>query len=115
MLPKELNLKLLNMFPKLKEKFDVYTSWQDGIETGSHLVFEDVFVPYIVKIILESNDEEIKKCFDYIEQILISDDDYSKNVINVSVLEPLKYNYSNINVRKYLCKISKKNFDEIVC
>jgi len=112
---KELNLKLLKEFPILKEKFNEYTSWQDGIDTGSHIIYEDIFVPYIVKVVLNYNEIETKKCFKYIETILNLNDSYSKNVIIVSVLEPLKYNYSKINFKDYLLEVSKKYFDEIVC
>ena len=44
---KELNEKLLETFPQLRKSFDNVTSWQEGIETGSIIVFEDVYFKYL--------------------------------------------------------------------
>ena len=34
---KQINEKMLNAFPELKEEFDKYVSWQDGMATGAFL------------------------------------------------------------------------------
>ena len=56
---KNLNEKLLYLFPNLSDKFNEETSWQDGIYTGSIVVFEDVFMPYIAECIENNNDENL--------------------------------------------------------
>ena len=38
---KELNKKLLSRVSEFKSIFDDYVKDQDGIETGSHIIFED--------------------------------------------------------------------------
>lgn len=115
MTSKELNSKLLKEFPELKNKFAEYTSWQDGIDTGSHLIYEDLFVPYIVNEETITNSMMVQKCFEYIESIFDLNDTYAENVIVVSVLEPLKYNFSNLKFDKYMFSRTKKTFDEIKC
>ena len=45
---REFNSMLLNRFPNIKESFEKATSWQDGIDTGSTVVLEDVFMPYLL-------------------------------------------------------------------
>ena len=40
---REFNTLLLKRFPEIKEDFESYVGWQDGIDTGSFLVVEDVF------------------------------------------------------------------------
>lgn len=115
MTPKELNVKLLKTFPILKTKFDEYTSWQEGLETGSHLVYEDIFVPYIIENEKNSNKEIIEIIFIFIESLFDLNDLYAENVIAVSVLEPLKYNYSQFNFEVYMCPKTKKLFSEIKC
>ena len=49
---KELNTMLLEAFPELKERFEDETSWDDGIETGSYVVYEDIFMPHVVQALL---------------------------------------------------------------
>lgn len=45
MTSKELNLKLIEFFPEIKDVYFEETSWQDGDETGSHVVYAEIFVP----------------------------------------------------------------------
>lgn len=45
---KELNLFLLRLLPGIKDSYIEEVSWQDGHDTGSHVVFEDVLCPYII-------------------------------------------------------------------
>ena len=49
MMSKELNLKLLTLLPEIKDLYDNEVSRQEGDETGSHIVFSDVWFPYILK------------------------------------------------------------------
>ena len=44
---KELNQLLINSFPELEAKFHEEVDWQDGYETGSFVVFEDVFMRFV--------------------------------------------------------------------
>lgn len=52
---KQLNRRLVNRFPELEEKYHDEVDWQEGDGTGSHVVYGDVFAPYIEKIIIEKN------------------------------------------------------------
>ena len=89
MTSKELNLKLIESFPEIKDVYCEETSWQDGDETGSHIIYEDVFVPFIREQLLKGDTEVIKKIFTFIEEILLMNSAYSNEVISFSVLEPL--------------------------
>ena len=46
MTSKELNLKLIESFPEIKDVYCEETSWQDGDETGSHIVYADICAFY---------------------------------------------------------------------
>ncbi len=102
MTSKELNKKLLQAVPELKKTFDEFTSWQEGIETGSHTVFENLVVPFAIDIIENEKDEVIKRLFNLIEGIITSKDEYAEEVVQLSFLEPLKaehgdeYDFSKI-------------------
>ena len=91
MTSRELNLKLIEHFPEIKDSFYDETSWQDGDETGSHVVYEDVFVPFIKKEIFQKKERELSTIFNYIEGLLCLDDEYVNEVIALSVIESLLF------------------------
>lgn len=86
---RELNLKLLASFPQIKENYKEETSWQDGDDTGSHIVYADVFVPFIKKQIITKNEVILKQVFDFIENLIELNDEYVMEVICLSVIETL--------------------------
>ena len=57
---KELNQFLIASFPELKHAYNEEVSWQEGDDTGSHVVFGDVFTPYLEKLIETKNEEKFK-------------------------------------------------------
>ena len=84
---KELNLFLIRILPGIKESYIDEISWQDGHDTGSHIVFEDILCPYIIRN--TGNEQELKNCFSAIETILLLHDEYADEVILLSVLDDL--------------------------
>ena len=88
---KELNLLLINTFPEIKDIYIEETSWQDGDETGSHIVYADVFVPFIKKQITNKKAQTLANAFNYIEKLLELNDEYANEVIALSVLESLLF------------------------
>lgn len=93
---KELNEKLLLNVPEFRTVFDDYVKDQDGIETGSHIIFEDAVVPFIVELIENENDDVLQKLFKLFEEMANSSDEYEQEVLQLSILEPLKNNYDDL-------------------
>lgn len=91
MTSKELNLKLIESFPDIKDVYYEETSWQDGDETGSHVVYADIFVPFIKAQISDGKEQAIVGVFHYIEKLLELNDEYANEVIALSVLESLLF------------------------
>lgn len=109
----QLNQLLINRFPELKQKYYDEVFWQEGDETGSHIVFGDVFSPYIEKILIENKVVELEKIFKFIEEVLSKHEEYSDEVILFSVLERLMCNKEQFEkCKKYLgkwtCQIIKE-------
>ena len=108
---KELNLKLIELLPEIKELYEDEISWQEGDNTGSHTIFADVFFPYILDCL--NSKELTKKNFDVIESILELHDEYADEVIVVSVLENLFYEKEALDKFKtYLGSLSKNAFEQ---
>ena len=55
---KQLNQLLISKFPELEKEYHEEVDWQEGDETGSHVVYGDVLTPYIEKIIIQQNNAE---------------------------------------------------------
>lgn len=49
--PRDLNTALLEAFPELAPDFHEYVSWQDGMDTGAFITYEDVFRSRLEKAI----------------------------------------------------------------
>ena len=84
---KELNTMLLEAFPELKERFENETSWDDGIETGSYIVYEDIFMPYVVQAFVDNDQESINRVMQFVERLASSDDVDVKNLIGISIID----------------------------
>ena len=110
MTSKDLNLKLINMMPYLK-----LTLWQEGDDTGSHIVFSDVLFPYIIENIKSENNDILDKCFEIIEKIFDLCDEYADEVIIISILENLSYEKFDFDkVIPHMYDKTKKIFYEIL-
>lgn len=111
---KQLNQLLINKFPELEKEYHEEVDWQEGDETGSHVVYGDVFTPYIEKNIIQQNDAEIQKVFVFIEEILTRKEKYSDEVIMFSVLERLMLDKEQFqSCKKYWGKHTEKTIKEM--
>ena len=109
----ELNQLLLDAFPELTEEFEEYTSWQDGMETGCFVTYEDLLLP-LARNALEGLDEALLiRLGTFIEQLMTSGDDRAINVATVGLIEGLKA-YGNPLIRAYLGPVSLEEFDTLV-
>ena len=112
MTSKELNLKLIEFFPEIKDVYFEETSWQDGDETGSHVVYEDVFVPFLKEQINAKKEQILIYAFNFIEKLLELNDEYTNEVVALSVLEPLLFD-EDVNTF-YFTQFAKPNTLELV-
>ena len=110
---KKYNELLLKNFPSLQDEFDKYVSWQDGINTGSTLVYEDVFVPYAINQLVNDNTEELEKISSLIEELITSDDEYAVNIAYIAILESLKSDANGQKIEGFLKQHSKKEYNEL--
>ena len=108
------NNLLLTKFPILKKDFEDYTEWQEGINTGSLVVYEDIFVPYIINQLVNENKVEIEKIVSFIEELLDSNDEYAFNIAYVAILETLKSDPNGQKIEKYLKSHGLKEYKELV-
>jgi len=107
---KELNEKLLQTFPELNEAFEEETSWQEGLETGSTVVYEDVFMPFVEEAIEKNDNATISRIFDFIEELAQAEDEYTKQLLMICIFDNLLFFDDEINYEKWLGPNSLKLF-----
>ena len=100
-------------FPELKDEFDDYVSWQDGMDTGAFLTYEDVFRPHIESAIGGDDASFLERAGAFIEELYLTADEYAMNVVYVGILEGLKANCNNEKVCAFLKPITQKEFEEL--
>ncbi len=104
---RELNLKLIKTFPELTNKYKAEISWQEGDDTGSHVVYGDVLIPFIKKAIQDKNELILKRVFEFLELLLLSKDEYVIEVVYFSVIESLIYD-EEIQLDTYIHLVGKQ-------
>ena len=115
MTSKELNRMLLHSVPEITPFFLEEVSWQDGEETGSHIVFSDILVPYISSLIVHTNTHVLKSIFDFIESLLCGKDSYADEVITLSFLDTLSDNPVLLqNCKPFLGKKTQKALNSLI-
>lgn len=109
---KALNERLIKYFPSLSKDVEDYTAWQEGMETGSFLVYEDVFLPYVRHLIMECDTSSLAHVGDFIER-LIDDGGYAENVARVGILEGLKATEDPARLHEFLGPKSYEAFMQL--
>jgi hypothetical protein len=110
---KELNLLLINAFPEIRCDYNQEISWQEGDDTGSHIVYGDVFSPWIVSIFQNNDEDKLYRVFNFIESILTLNDDYGNEVIIQSVLESLHHNHPYSEIDKFMKPRTKNLYNKL--
>lgn len=106
----KLNTLLLERFPELIVQFEEYTSWQDGIETGCFLTYEDLLLPLTRQALVANDKLLLTRVGSFIEELMNSGDDHAINVATVGLIEGLRA-YGNPLIRSFLGPVSLNEFD----
>ena len=86
---KELNLAFVERFPEVRERYIKEISWQDGDDTGAHVVYEDAFSPFVIEKLKAKDEKSLFEIYDFVEELLETGDKYADEVIALSLIEPL--------------------------
>lgn len=100
---KDLNNMLIDEFPELNEAIMDEISWQEGLDTGSHVVYGDILTPYLKICIENGNEIKVIQILNFLEKILQYNEKYSSEVVAFSVLEALYFEYRE-------CELLNRNY-----
>jgi hypothetical protein len=108
----ELNELMLDAFPELRSEFELYTSWQDGLETGCFLTFEDLLLPLVRNALAKQDEPFLRRAGAFIEELLELGDEYAENIATIALLEGLEPSRNGM-IRTYLGKRSLATYDNL--
>jgi hypothetical protein len=112
MTSKELNQRLILTFPELRDEFKQETEWQEGEDTGSHVVYGDVLVPAILFLLKGRRYDTVKKYFGFLEAFLAEGDEYATEVVVATVIESIAYDeVSTDDIAPLLGPLSRNEWD----
>ena len=91
----DINKMLVNAVPEIEQAFKSYTDTQDGFNTGCHMVFEKVLLPFTMEALEKGYEDVLKRIFYLIEDMVNSDDEYIEEIASLSFVGMLKPLYDN--------------------
>ena len=113
--PKEMNQLLLNRFPELKDAFEKETSWQEGLETGATVTYEDVFMPFFIDGFIRGDKEFQNRLLSFVEELSKTPDEYCQNVVGLAILDDIQsYEMVKDKIVNFLLPESRKQYEAII-
>lgn len=88
---RQINLLLFDSIPEIRDRYEEEVSWQDGHDTGAHVVYGNVLNRFVEERILQGDLEFVKRVLAFVEVVLEMDDKDAENVIEVTFLENFYY------------------------
>ena len=96
-------------FPELKAVLDQ----EDYLQDLPHCIFDIIFVPYIFELCLNGSQKLLVKLGVFLEQMACCNDEKVKELLSVSVLEPLILDEKNVVpiLQKFLGEKTQKELN----
>lgn len=103
--------KLLKQFPELINEYEENKDYLEGL---AYLVFEDIFVVYIINNIRNRDINKISKIAYFIEEMLDCKDEEIETLIVVAILEPLVFEREDIgSINQWFGEMTKKEIKKL--
>ena len=111
----KLNKALSIYFPELKPLIDSAMDTPDCYKPSPHVLYGSVLNPYVIDLFrFDSDSSELHRVFVYFELLACSDDEEVRNLLQVTLLEPLWCNKDiYIRAQKYMHKMTKQINNQI--
>lgn len=86
----EMTDELLRRFPNLRRAYEEEFGWWGEDVPGQHVTYGDLLNPYLISL-LEADDkpEELRRIFDFLEELANHPNARVQNVVSVTVVEQL--------------------------
>lgn len=109
--------KVAERFPALKESYDRELRWWGEEKPGQHIIYGDVFFPYIKKVAeagSDDNEGELKRIFRFLEELANHSDERVQEVVCVTLCEDICGDEAVLQrTRKYMGNKTREFCDSI--
>ncbi len=79
------------MFPEIVPRYEKELQAWKGKTPGQHIVFADILAPYLIELIDSPRSEKrVRSAFEFLESLAEHDDPKIREVIALSVIDPLR-------------------------
>lgn len=96
--------RLIETVPELRSTYETEADWWGDEKPGPHIVFGDVFNPYLISLLKSCvNHEKLRQIFAFLEMLANHEDVRIQEVVAVTVCERLGANKECLTkARKYM-------------
>ncbi len=99
--------KLISFFPNLREAYSSEVDSQSETP-GPYIVYEDVFNPYVEKLLASKDTNALQRAFDFIELVVTADDARLHDLVRIAILTPLTVDPAQLaEARRYMGPATK--------
>ena len=97
--------KLVTFFPDLGEVYRREVDWWQPERPEPYVVYEDIFYPYVEKLLASKDANALQRAFDFIELLVTADDARLHDLARIAILTPLTVDPSQLaEARHYMAR-----------
>jgi hypothetical protein len=82
--------RLLEVFPELANDYAKMMEWWQDEIPGSHIVFEELFCPFIDRVLASGDAQTRRRVFDFLEELATASDEMVQGLFKVTVYPYLR-------------------------
>jgi len=103
------------MVPALNDQSKLESVLDDGMDTGSTIVVEDLFLPFWYESVRQNDETSMESCRSFIEWLSdYVDDEYAGTVLVISIFEAIHYGPNRVAIENALGPKAKTIYSSIV-
>lgn len=95
--------KLISFFPDLRELYEREADWWQPERPEAYVVYEDIFYPYVEKLLASKDADALQRAFDFIELLVTADDARLHDLARIAILTRLTVDPAQLaEARRYM-------------
>jgi hypothetical protein len=106
--------KLMTFFPDLRELYGREVDWWQPEKPEPYVVYEDIFYPYIEKLLASNDTNALQRAFDFIEVLVTANDTRLHDLARIAILTRLTVDPALLaEARGYMGPATKAALDQV--
>jgi len=106
--------KLISFFPDLHEVYGREADWWQPERPEPYVVYEDIFYPYIEKLLASNDTNALQRAFDFIELLVTAADTRLHDLARIAILTRLTVDPKQLaEARRYMGHATKAALGQV--